>query len=131
MFCRLETDGDENRIFYTSHFNRLVVKVSKKDKKAFLKVMAWLNKLSERFPNRPEMWERVKRCTDVELFELKPKPYRVALLVKGNVCLCLHLWRVQKGGGRRKEADIEAACERAREVYDEFVRFAEGLQEGP
>ena len=127
MFCRLEVVGDANQVYYTSHFEKLVDNLNKKDKGGAKKVMAWLNRLSERFPNKPEMWERIKRCTEVELFELKPKPYRVAVLVRGNICLCVHLWKVEKGKGSKKESDIKTACEKAMEVYDEFVSFVEGL----
>lgn len=131
MFHRLDTDGAVNRIYYTSHFARTVDKLSGRDRKGAHKVVAWLNKLSERFPNKPEMWEKIRRCKDIELFELKPKPYRVAVLVRGNICLCVHLWKVERRKGRKKEADIETACAKAREVYDEFVRFVKELQERP
>lgn len=104
-----------------------MVKLAKKDRTMAHRVMKHIQRLSDGFPNKPEKWERIKTCRDVSLFELKPKPYRVAVLVWNNFCLCLHLWKVEKGSSRRKQTEIEKACVKAREVKDDFVSFIRGV----
>ncbi len=92
-----------------------------KDKVAVKKIKSNIARLAERIPNKPEKWESIKGCEN--LFELKVKPYRLACYVEDINILILHFWRVQKNMSKQKRADIEKACEIAKEVKDDFKRL--------
>jgi len=92
-----------------------------KDKEAIKRIKVSIDRLAERIPNKPELWESIKGCEN--LFELKVKPYRLACYLKGSNILILHIWRVQKNMSKLKRADIDKACQIAQEVKDEFERM--------
>jgi len=94
-----------------------------KDVKAQKKILQSLKRLTARIPNKPEMWEAIKGCEGINVYELKPKPYRLGCYKSGRYILVVHIWRVQKGKGSKKRNDINKACEIAKEVKDEFERF--------
>ncbi len=120
MEIKLLSKG-ENRVFYTSKFEREVLKL--RDKKSQKKVLSWLKRLESGFPSQPEKWKPLEGEDCQRVFELKPKPYRVCCLVVGRDILAINLWRIQKNRGRAKSKEIENCCKKAREVEDDFKRF--------
>ena len=91
-----------NYVFYTKEFKSQLD--SMRGKKCRNKISKWIYRLKDRFPGNPGMWERIKGCKNMAVYELKPEPYRVAvLIVGGRFCLCLQLWRVDKKAGERRE----------------------------
>ena len=98
------------------------------DAKEKKRIVQFLYRLLERFPNKPEQWRKLKGEDCKNVFELKPKPYRLACLVMDRYILVVHLWRVQKNRSRSKSSEIKKACIKAKEVKDEFKKFIRGLQ---
>jgi mRNA-degrading endonuclease RelE of RelBE toxin-antitoxin system len=94
-----------------------------KDGRGKKRIVQFLYRLSERFPNKPEHWEKLEGEGCEGVFELKPKPYRLGCLVVDNNVLVIHLWRVQKDRSRVKSSEIGKACRKAEEVKDEFKEF--------
>ena len=99
------------------------------DKKSRKRVLQYLYRLADRFPNKPEQWQKLKGSDCEDVFELKPKPYRVACLVyKRRYILAYYLWRVQSNRSKGKSDEIGKACRMAQEVKDGFKRFVERIQ---
>jgi len=96
-----------------------------KNKVDIKRIKSNIARLAERIPNKPEKWESIKNCE--HLFELKIRPYRLACYVKDRNILILHLWKVQKNMSKQKRANIEKACEIAKEVKDEFEKLVRGI----
>ncbi len=101
-----------------------------KEEKHKKKIIQFLYRLSLRIPNQPEIWEKVKECKE-NIFELKPKPYRLGCYVKDKYILVVHLWRVQKNISSEKRANIRKACEKAKEVQYEFEKTIKRIQNRP
>ncbi|TCK05211.1 hypothetical protein [Phorcysia thermohydrogeniphila] len=99
-----------------------------RDANSRVKILRWLDILSERIPNNPEQWKKLKGESCQNVFELKPKPYRLGCLVVDRFILVVHMWRVQKDRSRRKSKEVEKACLKAEEVRDEFERFVRRVQ---
>jgi len=97
--------------------------IDMKDKKAQKKVLQNLRRLSGTMPNNPEKWRLIKSCEGSNVYELKPKPYRLGCYKHGKCILVVHMWRVQKNSSSEKRKNIEKVCSTVREVKDEFERF--------
>jgi hypothetical protein len=109
------------RVYLYRKFSKEFEELARKDITSFKKMLAALQRLTERLPNKPEMWESIKGC-EVEVYELKVKPYRVCCLKVGDNLLALTLWRVQKNSSRKKRENIKKCCQKAKEVLDGFKR---------
>ncbi len=105
-------------IYILSDVVEIINNLEKKNKKAVKKIKAYILRLAERIPNKPELWESIKNCEN--LFELKPKPYRLACYMEDDNILILHIWKVEKNISKEKRKNIEKACEIAKEVSNEF-----------
>ncbi|WP_456397037.1 hypothetical protein [Desulfurobacterium sp.] len=114
-----------NTVYYTGQFEREVL--SLKDESGQKKILSWLQRLAEGFPNQPEKWKPLKAKNCHRVYELKPKPYRVCCLVLGRNILAVRLWRIQKNRSKVKSKEIEKCCNKAREVEDDFERFVEQI----
>ncbi|WP_456400464.1 type II toxin-antitoxin system RelE/ParE family toxin [Persephonella sp.] len=112
----------DDKIFRIYMLKRVVKDIdSLKDKGSVKRIKSNIARLAERIPNKPEKWESIKGCKN--LFELKVKPYRLACYVIETNILILHFWKVQKNISKQKRADIEKACEIAKEVKYEFEKL--------
>ena len=79
------------------------------------KILRWLDFLAERIPNSPEQWKKLKGEDCQNVFELKPKPYRLGCLVIEKFILVVHIWRVQKDRSKRKSKEVKKTCLKAKE----------------
>ena len=93
-----------------------------KEQNALKKIMSYIGRLSMRIPNSPEKWEKIKGC-EIEVYELKPFPYRLGCYKHKSFILIVHVWRVQKNRSSEKAANIKKACSIAQEVKNEFEKF--------
>ncbi len=112
-----------NVVCVTDELEGQIRELDKRDRK---RVLQYLYRLADRFPNKPEQWRKLKGSGCEDVFELKPKPYRVACLVyRKRYILAYYLWRVQSNRSKRKSDEIGKACRIAQELRDGFKRFVE------
>ena len=117
-------------MFYTKEFETQIEGIE--DKKGLKKIISWLDRLACRTPDKPYMWQKIKGCKDINLYELKPRPYRIAVLVvNGRFCLCLYIWKVEKDTSCKKRREIEKAIKTARRHKNEFEKFVRKIQDRP
>ena len=85
------------------------------------KVIAYIGRLADRIPNRKEMW----RHLGGNVYELKPKPYRVACYKKGTYVVVFDVWRKSDKKGRDQRY-IDMALSKEGEIAHELEKFIKG-----
>lgn len=105
--------------------------VNMKDKEALKKILANLDRIAERIPNKPEQWENIKSCKDTYELKIPAKKsgsYRLGCYFNGRYLLIVHFWKVEKNISKGKRQDIEVTCKKVEEYRDEFERFVRTTQ---
>jgi len=105
-------------------------KIKKEDKREFKKVLSMIEMLAKRcFFNNPEQWKPLKGkiCQKYSIWELKPKPYRLAFFkdfYRNKECFVIYkIWR--KEGKRRDRKLIEKICSEAQVIKEKWAYFKE------
>ena len=125
-FYRLDEGDGRYEVWVWEGFDKLYQEVTKGDPKGAKKVLGWIKRLAEAFPQGEDKVKRLKggSCKKQNIWELKPKPYRVAF-----VCLCDrymlvgYIWR--KRNDMRDSKEIEKACKRMEELAERFLEEVE------
>ena len=98
------------------------------DPKARRKIFAKLKFLSEACQfNKPEQWKPLRgtMCREYDIWELKPKPYRLAFFkdnFKGKNCFVVFAaWK--KEGGKRDRELIGRICGEAPSIIELWNKF--------
>jgi hypothetical protein len=100
--------------------------VKRNDLKSYKKIMKQLKMLSDGlYFNKEEQWRPLKGkdCRENNIWELKPKPYRLAFIwlncTQLEIFIFFRLWK--KEGRRKKESEkIEKLCKDAYIILGEF-----------
>jgi len=116
-FWVLETEG-----FETELDELLTGKGGKIDERSKNKVVAHIARLAERLPLGTEKW----RHLGGRVYELKPKPFRVACYVDEPYIVVYAVWR-KVGSKKRDRRLIEKALEMESEIARETAPFPESL----
>ena len=88
------------------------------DEEALKKILVYIGRLADRIPSRREMW----RHLGGDIYELKPKPYRVACYKKGTYVVVFDVWRKSGKKGKDKRY-INKALSREEEIAHELEEF--------
>ncbi len=104
-------------------FEEQADKLFRGDTRGEEKVYSWIERLAERIPHGTDKSRRLEgaQCKERNVWELKPKPYRIAF-----VCICRkyilvgYIWR--KKGNKRDNAEIKKVCERMAELTERFLK---------
>jgi hypothetical protein len=100
--------------------------IKRNDQKGYKKIIKQLEMLSKGlYFNKEEQWRPLKGkdCRENKIWELKPKPYRLAFIwlncKKLEIFIFFEIWK--KEGRRKKESEkIEKLCKNAYTVLEEF-----------
>ena len=123
-FYRLDEGDGRYEVWVWNGFDDAFRKAARGDKRAVKKVHNWILRLAYSFPQGEDRVRPLKGKACKGMWELKPKPYRVAFM-----CLCDrymlvgYIWR--KRANTRDSAEIEKACKLMAELAEKFLEEVE------
>ncbi len=115
--------SDIYNVWVWKGFEEQADRLFKGDPRGEEKVYSWIGRLAERIPRGTDKARRLEGapCEEWNVWELKPKPYRVAFVcICGKHILVGYIWR--KKGNSRDSAEIRKACERMIELAERFLK---------
>jgi len=125
-FYRLDEGDGRYEVWIWSGFGRVFKQVTKGDSKGARKVHSWILRLAHAFPQGEGKARPLKggSCESKSIWELKPKPYRVAFTcICDRYMLVGYMWR--KRADTRDSAEIEKACKLMIELAEKFLEEVE------
>ncbi len=125
-FYRLDKGDGRYEVWIWSGFDKVFKEVTKGDKQGAPKVSSWILRLAHAFPQGEDKVKPLKggSCKGKSIWELKPKPYRVAFMcLCGRYMLVGYIWR--KRANTRDSAEIEKACKLMAELAEKFLEEVE------
>lgn len=93
------------------------------------KVYSWIERLAERIPPGTDKVRRLEGfpCEEWNVWEIKPKPYRIAFVrICGKHILVGYIWR--KKGKSTDSVEIRKACEKMVELIRKFMKEVKPCQ---
>ena len=125
-FYRLDEGDGRYEVWAWKGFDGVFEEVTEGDGRGKKKVHAWIRRLANAFPSGTNKIEPLKgsACKGKGLWELKPKPYRVAFTyLCSRYMLVGYIWR--KRANTRDSAEIEKACKLMAELTERFLKEVE------